>query len=95
MVLKRIGPFSVAKMAATLYAILGLAIGAVFSLLSMVGLAAGPSEMPAIAGMLFGVGAVLWLPLFYGAAGFVVALIGAALYNVFANLVGGIELQLE
>ena len=95
MVLKRIGPLSVAKMAATIYAIFGLAVGAVFSMFSMVGLAAGPSETPAAIGMLFGVGAVIWLPLFYGAAGFVVALIGAALYNVFANLVGGIELQLE
>ena len=96
MVLKRIGPISVAKIAGTIYAIFGLILGAVLSVISMIGLAAGgSSEAPAIAGMMFGVGAVIWLPLFYGAAGFVASLIGAALYNVFANLVGGIELQLE
>jgi hypothetical protein len=46
-------------------------------------------------GLLFGVGAIVLLPIFYGLLGFVCALVGAALYNVVAKLTGGIELELE
>jgi hypothetical protein len=95
MVLKRIGPVSVARIAGTIYAIFGLIAGALFSMISMIGLVAMPPEGPAVVGWMFGVGAIVILPLFYGVIGFLAALIGAALYNVFANLLGGIELQLE
>ena len=95
MVLKRIGPVSVARISGTIYAIFGLVIGAILSAVSLAGMAMQPAEGPAIAAQMFGVGAIIWLPLLYGAVGFIASLIAAALYNVFANLVGGIELQLE
>jgi hypothetical protein len=45
--------------------------------------------------MLFGVGAIIILPIFYGALTFVFALIGAALYNAVAGWVGGVEMDLQ
>lgn len=99
MVLKRIGVLSCAKISGILYAVIGLIIGAVLSLFALVGLAlgAGGSGQPAEAvfGLLFGVGAVIILPVFYGALGFISGLIMAALYNVLANVVGGVEIELE
>jgi hypothetical protein len=35
------------------------------------------------------------MPIFYGLVGFFTGAIGALLYNLFAHLVGGIELELE
>ena len=46
-------------------------------------------------GALFGVGAVIFMPLFYGALGFITGIITAALYNLVAGWIGGVELQLE
>jgi hypothetical protein len=44
---------------------------------------------------MFGVGAIIILPLFYGVIGLIGGAIGAALYNLFAGLFGGIELETE
>jgi hypothetical protein len=45
--------------------------------------------------MIFGVGAIVLFPVFYGVLGFIMAAIMAGLYNLFAGLVGGIELDLQ
>ena len=45
--------------------------------------------------MLFGAAAIIVLPIFYGVLGFVFSLIGAALYNVVASVVGGVELDVQ
>jgi len=45
--------------------------------------------------MMFGVGAIVFLPIFYGVIGAVGGAICAALYNVFAGMIGGVELNLE
>jgi len=98
MVLKGVGVFSVAKISGLLYAAMGLLIGVVFSLVALVGAAAGSlqdSPGGAVFGLFFGVGAVVVLPILYGLIGFVGGLISAGLYNVVARVLGGIELQLE
>jgi len=46
-------------------------------------------------GVLFGVGAIVALPIFYGLLGFIFALIGAAVYNLVASWVGGVELDVQ
>ena len=46
--------------------------------------------MPAM----FGIGAVIILPFFYAALGFVFSFIMAVLYNIAATLVGGIGVTL-
>ena len=99
MKLKRIGPLSCAKMAGVLYAALGLIFGFFVSAAALFGVAlgAGASDEPGMAvfGLLFGVGAIVVLPIVYGLLGFVSALVGAALYNLVARVTGGIELELE
>jgi hypothetical protein len=94
MVVKRIGPMSCAKLAGTLYGIVGLCIGAVLSLVSLVGGFAGQSGDSAAFAAIFGVMAIVIVPVLYGGMGFVTTLIGAALYNVLAGVVGGVEIDL-
>jgi hypothetical protein len=44
-------------------------------------------------GALFGVGSIVFFPIFYGCIGFVSTLIMAALFNVAAGVVGGVEVE--
>ena len=94
MVINRIGPMSCAKVAGTLYAILGIVFGGIFSLMGLAG-AFGSDAWPAggIAAI-FGVAAIVILPVLYGGIGFVAMLVAASLYNVVAGVVGGIEVDL-
>jgi len=94
MIIRRVGPLSCAKIAGALYAAMGLIVGAMFSLVALVGGLTADSD-GAVFASIFGVGAVVLLPLFYGALGFVTTLIAAWLYNVTAGLVGGIEIQTQ
>jgi uncharacterized membrane protein len=55
---------------------------------------AGDSDAPAFMGALFGVGAIVFLPIMYGAIGACAGAIGAAIYNLVAGAVGGLELDL-
>ena len=93
MVLKSIGVASTGKMLGCLYAIMGLFIGIIFSVMSLAAGAAG--GMKGAAGMeaMFGVGAVIALPLFYGVMGYITGIISAVTYNVVAGIVGGIEME--
>jgi hypothetical protein len=43
--------------------------------------------------VVIGLGAIVVCPIFYGAMGFVFALIGAWFYNLVASKVGGIEID--
>jgi hypothetical protein len=95
MIIKRVGPVSCAKIAGTLYAILGLLMGGVFSLVTLAGGFA--SNTPEAGGLvpMIGVGSIVVFPVLYGAIGFVTTLIGAWLYNVLAGIVGGIQIDLQ
>ena len=46
-------------------------------------------------GALFGAAAIIALPIFYGILGFISSLIGAALYNLVAGWVGGVEIDTQ
>jgi hypothetical protein len=95
MVIKRIRPISFAKIAGTLYTVMGLVLGGVFSLSALAGVFGATQETATFPMMFFGAAAIVVLPVLYGCLGFVGALIGAWLYNVFAGWVGGIELDLQ
>lgn len=98
MILKRVGVMSCAKISGAMYALIGLFAGVIFALFSLVGggiMAAAAEDAPPFLGMIFGVGAIIILPLFYGAIGFIGGLISSALYNWLAGFVGGIELELQ
>lgn len=95
MVIRRIGPMSLARIAGTLYAIMGLLAGAVISLFAMAGVFAAAGSDAGPMAMLFGTAAIVILPIFYGCTGFVFALIAASLYNVLAGSVGGVQLDVD
>ena len=97
MELKRVGPWSVARVFATMYAAMGLIFGALFACIALLGgsIARQSGDENAVFGALFGVGAIVLLPLFYGVCGVVFGALTAWLYNVFAGMVGGIEVELE
>lgn len=97
MVIRRVNPISAAKVGGVLGVLLGLLIGACMSLFimmagSVAGAASNESSAPMF-GMMFGAGAVIILPIFYGVFMFVMTLIQAALYNLVAKWVGGVEID--
>jgi hypothetical protein len=94
MVINRVGPLSCAKIAGTLYAILGLIIGACFSLFALAGMSSDRTG-GAMFGVLLGVGAIVALPIFYGIIGFIGTIIMGWLYNVAAGIVGGVEIDVR
>ena len=95
MVIKRVEPVSCAKITGMLYAVLGLLIGGVVSLIAMVGgFAAEASAAEGVSAMI-GVAAIIVFPIFYGVLGFVATLIAAWCYNLAAEVVGGIEIQVQ
>lgn len=100
MVLTRVGVWSAAKIAGVLYAAMGLILGSIFALISVLG--AGMASVmetsdapPAWFGAVFGIGAIVLFPIFYGVMGVVTGAISAALYNVFAGVVGGLQLEMR
>lgn len=94
MIVRRIEPMSAAKVGGMLYALLGLLIGVIFTLISFTGMGMGGAGMGSY-GMLFGAGAVIILPIVYGILGFCLAGISAAFYNIAAKLAGGIVLTVD
>jgi hypothetical protein len=88
---------SVAKVAFVLYGLIGLLIGLCVALASLLGapFMGSESEHAGAFGILFGLGAVIFMPILYGGLGAIGALIATAVYNVVAGLVGGIELTTE
>ncbi len=90
--LKSVGAFSVMKLFAVMYAMIGLLIGACFSLIAMLGSAASSDFGPF--GALMGVGSIIIFPIFYAVIGAIGGAIMAAIYNVCAKFTGGIEVEL-
>ena len=94
MVLKRIEPISFAKIAGILYACIGIIAGLfmwMFSgLMSGIG---GPDA--AMFTSMFGIGSIIIFPILYGIIGFLFGFVAAALYNVVADRIGGIEVDLS
>ena len=95
MTIRRVGVLSAAKLYGAISFAMGVIFGVFIALGSMLGMSLGDPDTPALVGMMFGVGAVVFLPLFYGCMGFVFGAIGAALYNVFAGMVGGLEVETQ
>ena len=97
MVIKKIDVLSAGKISGLLYAGIGLIIGALFSMFALMGAAIGAAsqDSSALIGALFGIGAIIILPVFYGIMGLIGGLITAAVYNLIAGLVGGLKIEVE
>lgn len=93
MVITRVAPMSVARIAGVLYAFLGLFIGFMFSMMTMLG--GGPAEQAGLPAVFVSGAAVFVLPMVYGFIGFLMTLVGAAFYNVLAGMLGGIEIETQ
>ncbi len=93
-IIKRVGVLSVGKVFGVLYAILRLIAGFLITMVALLGsgLQGGGGGLSP---MLFGVAAVVMVPLLYGAIGFIGGIIVAAVYNVVVTIAGGIELEIE
>jgi hypothetical protein len=95
MVVRRIAPLSLAKLATVCYAFIGLIAGVFVSVLALAGAALSDELRDAtpFLGAALGLGAIVLLPICYAVLGFIVGLVGAAIYNVAAGLTGGVEID--
>lgn len=97
MVVKRIGPMSMAKVQGALGVLIGLLLGICFAAFASLGSAfvseASDGTSLGMVSAIFGVGAIIILPILSGIFGFIGGLIGAVLYNWVAGMVGGLEIE--
>ena len=101
MIIKRIGALSLAKLMTVLYGGIGLLVGGLFALFSLLGggamMASGQegAGMGSAMMMGFGLGAVIIFPICYALLGFFAGLLSAWLFNLASRFVGGLELEVE
>jgi hypothetical protein len=99
MVIRRVGVWSIGKIAAALYSTIGLLAGLLFAGISLISTgfaeAARSEDFPVWLAPLFGVGAIVVLPILYGILGLLIGTVGAAIYNLVAGAVGGIEIEIQ
>ena len=97
MELKAIGPVSSAKVLGLFYAAIGLVAGVVVACVALAGatLGRGGEDVSPFLGSMFGVAAIVLLPVLYGVLGALGGLILSGLYNVIARRVGGIQVTLQ
>lgn len=88
--LKSFGIGSVAYQLALTYALFGLVFGAIISLFVMFS-----GESSEGAGPIYGIGAVVLMPLFYGVIGAIGGAFGAWIYNLVSKITGGISIKVE
>jgi hypothetical protein len=94
MVVTRVKPMSAAKVQGLIGLGIGLLIGIPVSTFGLVMGSLMPSDQGGgLAGLLFGAGAIIVLPLFYGCVSFISGAIMAVIYNLAAGWVGGIEVE--
>jgi hypothetical protein len=67
--------------------------GAFMSLFALGGSLVGDQSEGTFAGMLFGAGAIVILPICYAVFGFVMTLVMAWLFNLIVGITGGIEVD--
>ena len=97
MVIRKVGIGSAFKVGGVLYALLGLVAGFFFALFAMLGLglAAANNDAPGWFAPFFGIGAIVVLPIFYGAMGAIGGALMGALYNLVAGITGGLEVDVQ
>lgn len=91
--IKRIAPLQLGKIAACLYGAMGLIFIPFFLLISVAMSHLPPAQRGIFA--VVGVGFAIAAPVFYAVMGFLFGVIGAAIYNLIAQWVGGLEVEVE
>ena len=100
--INRLGVLSVAKIYAVIMLVVSLLISIPYGLIIIVYALVGGSVVGGNAGFAVGGGGIvvgilimIGVPIMYGAFGFIGGAIGALLYNLFSNFVGGIEIEVD
>lgn len=91
--LRSIGVLSCAKIFALVHAVLGILVGFLLLLLGIFGAALAPR--PQKLGMVGIIVAAVLMPVIYGVLGFVMGALWAFIYNLAAQSIGGLDLQLD
>ncbi len=103
--IKNLGLLSVGKIYAVMSFVFSLLIAVPYGLFIIIislfsGAAAGSQD--GIAGLTVGGGGIvigivviIGIPIFYAVLGFIAGILAALIYNIFAGLVGGIEIEVE
>lgn len=100
--IRKLGVLSVAKIYAVMMFVISLLIAIPYGLFviifSLIGAGnAGGDAAFALGGggIVLGVGLMIGMPIMYALMGFIFGALGALIYNVFAGLVGGVEIEVE
>jgi hypothetical protein len=92
--LRSVNPLQCGLVLGLLYAILAFIVALLYALFGAALLAGMRSVYPGMMPMM-GIGLVIAAPIIYFVAGFLGGLIGAALFNLVAGWVGGVEVTFE
>jgi Transmembrane domain of unknown function (DUF3566) len=99
-IVRRVGPGSAFKVGLVVYALIGLVLGICMAFISMIagtfgsmGQSAAPGAR--LFGFGMGFGAIIFFPVIYGLIGGIFAAIGAAVYNLAAGWVGGLDVDIN
>lgn len=99
-IIRRVGPGSAFRVGLAVYGFLGLVLGLFFGLFSLLAgslASLTPESTPGgpLIRLAFGFGAIIFFPVIYGVMGGIFAAIGAAIYNLVARWVGGLEVEIN
>lgn len=93
---------SFAKMQGVMGLVIGLIIGVIYGLIIIAYALLGASMLNGNSslavgggGVVIGIVAMVGIPIMYGIIGFIGGAIGALIYNLFAGMVGGVEIEVE
>jgi len=94
--IKKIGIMSAAKIEGLMGLIMGLIVALIFAIIGgLVSSLSGIEGSEALGLFGGGIFMIIAVPIFYGVIGFIAGAIGAAIYNLIAGWIGGIEIELE
>ncbi len=89
--IKSVSSKSIAKLSALMHAVFGFIAGIFFLLISLL----ASNEESGVVALIFGLGAPIALPIFYGLMGWIGGYIVGWVYNLLAKRVGGIQVEIE
>ena len=90
MKIKRVSPLSLAKITGLLLTAVGFLFGAMITILTIISAATG-AKIEGVSGYI----AIIFLPVGYGAFGFIMGFVQAWLFNMVAKKIGGLEIEVE
>ena len=100
--IRKLGILSVAKIYTVMCLVLSLLISIPYGLIIILyslfgaGMVGGQAGFAVGGGgVLLGIGIMIGLPIFYAIVGFIMGALSALVYNIFAGIVGGIEMEVE